>query len=100
MTFVLSCTAFAALRWRLRRAAAQRCLMLHLLDSAVTIAVLAKKRSSSHVLHRVVRRYAALELAASVHMVFGFVRSDHNPADAPSRRFSPARAPPTSWRAP
>ena len=58
---------------------------LHLVDSQVSIAVLTKKRSSSRVLQRVIRRANALCLAAHLHPVFIYVRSELNPADAPSR---------------
>ena len=58
---------------------------LHLLDSAVAIGVLAKKRSSSHRLQRVVRRFDALETASGCVPIFSFCRSNHNPTDYPSR---------------
>ena len=59
---------------------------LHLLDSAVSLGVLSKHRSTSYRLHRVLRRAAAVELGASLRPVYGFVRSALNPADAASRR--------------
>ena len=55
------------------------------MDSAVSIAVLSKKRSSSRILNRVVKRFATLKLAWSVAATFAFVRSERNPADGPSR---------------
>ena len=58
---------------------------LHLLDSAVALGVLTKKRSSSHRLQRVVRRFDALETASGCVPIFSFCRSSHNPADYPSR---------------
>ena len=77
--------AFMMLRWRLRSQVALGKQSLALLDSAVAIAVLSKKRSSSFQLHRVVRRINALELASGSHVAYAFVRSADNPADAPSR---------------
>ena len=77
----------SALKWRLRRRPCTRRRMLHLLDSQVSIGVLCKGRSSSHLLNRVVHKVDAVVLAAQVHMVFGFVRSEANPADGPSRWF-------------
>ena len=74
-----------SLKWRLRRTHAQRRLALTLVDSAVSIGVLVKRRSSSYRLHRVVRKLNALELASGTRLCFGFVRSAVNPADAPSR---------------
>ena len=58
---------------------------LHLVDSQVSIGVFTKKRSSSRLLQRVIRRANALCLAAHLHPVFIYVRSELNPADAPSR---------------
>ncbi len=79
------CAAFMMLRWRLRSQKALGKRALALLDSAVSIAVLSKKRSSSFQLHRVVRRINARELASGSHVAYAFVRSADNPADAPSR---------------
>ena len=77
--------AFMMLRWRLRSQRALGKRSLALLDSAVSIAVLSKKRSSSYQLHCVVRRINALELTSGSHVADAFVRSADNPADAPSR---------------
>ncbi len=41
---------------------------LHLLDSAVSLGVLTRHRSTSHKLQRVLRRAAVVELAASIHI--------------------------------
>ena len=59
---------------------------LVLTDSYVALGVLAKKRSSSRQLHRVLRRFDALELASGCKPYFGYIRSAKNPADRPSRR--------------
>ena len=77
----------AALRWRLRRRRGIGRRYLHILDSIVSLSVISKRRSTSYVLNRVIRRYDALELAASCHGGFGFTRSEKNPADRPSRRW-------------
>ena len=79
--------ALQALRWRLRRVRGIGRRYLHLLDSIVSLSVLSKRRSSSYVLNRVVKRYDALELASSSAGAFGFVRSDKNPSDRASRRW-------------
>jgi hypothetical protein len=78
-------TALAALLWRLRKQGVVGQRYFHLMDSSVSLAVLTKKRSSSHQLNRVTKRYNAVELAASMNGFFGFVTSESNPADAPSR---------------
>ena len=59
---------------------------ISLLDSQVPLGVLTKKRSSSHLLNRVVRKCDALELASSMCPFYAFCRSADNPADAPSRK--------------
>ena len=59
---------------------------LVLLDSYVALGVLSKRRSSSYKLQRVLRRFAAIELAAGTCPFFCYVRSAFNPADRPSRR--------------
>ena len=77
--------ALTELKRRSRSADRMHHRYLHLLDSAVTIGLLTKKRTSSRALNRVVRRFDALELATNCLPVFAFCRSSHNPADAPSR---------------
>lgn len=76
-----------ALERRLSRASLHGSKFLHLLDSAVTIAVLTRRRSTSRCLNPTCRRVAALELATGDIPVYGFVRSAHNVADRPSRVF-------------
>jgi hypothetical protein len=72
-------------RWRTRSSWRLRRLFLHIMDSFVSILVLAKHRSSSHMLSRAVRPFAALELASGFRGIFGFTQSARNPADAASR---------------
>ncbi len=62
------------------------CKYLHLVDSQVALACMSKRRGTSRVLQRVLRRANALSLASGTIPVFCFIRSEHNPADAPSRR--------------
>ena len=59
--------------------------MLHLLDSQAGIAALAKGRSSSRILLRLLRRTAAVTLAMDHYPLYGWIRSEDNPADGPSR---------------
>jgi len=77
--------ALTCLKWRLRRLGGIRKKFIHILDSQVSQAVLTKRRSTSKLLNRVVRRVSALELASSSHTFYGFARSDWHPADAGSR---------------
>ncbi len=58
---------------------------LHVTDSQVVLAVMAKGRSSSKQLNWLLRRVAALNLVADVTPSYVFVSSADNPADAPSR---------------
>ena len=73
------------LRWRTRSSRRLGCVFLHLMDSFVNIAALAKHRSSAHSLALVIRPFSALELASGCRALFGFTSSARNPADAPSR---------------
>ncbi|CAK0798723.1 unnamed protein product, partial [Prorocentrum cordatum] len=83
---VLECeAALMALRWRARSASRQMCVFLHLLDAVVNIGALAKRRSSSQQLNKVVRAFSILELALGSRAVFAFTSSAKNPVDAPSR---------------
>ena len=74
-----------AIRWRMRsRARTRRC--VHLMDSQVALAVLARGRSASRKLAPAARRIAARTLASGLAMTYGYVRSGLNPADRPSRQ--------------
>eukprot|EP00959_Pyramimonas_sp_CCMP1952_P362328 7588393-Pyramimonas_sp.AAC.1 len=56
------------------------------MDSQVGIGVVAKFRSSSHVLNVVVKRICVPVLASLRRPIYGYSEVDRNPADAPSRR--------------
>ena len=56
---------------------------LHLLDSMTSCGV--KHRSPAPSMQYLVRRVAALEMAADLSPILGYVRTHRNPADAPSR---------------
>ena len=73
------------LRARSRKVANFSTLYLHLVDSQVALGIFTKKRTSSRLLQRVIRRANALCLAAHLYPVLVYVRSELNPADAPSR---------------
>eukprot|EP00438_Fugacium_kawagutii_P019752 Skav205107 [mRNA] locus=scaffold2918:218717:220009:- [translate_table: standard] len=72
--------------WRLRRDTYGDCRSLHLSDSQVALAVAVKGRSSSRVINRLLRRFAALQIAGGIHPLLAWVESELNPADEPSRR--------------
>ena len=90
--------ALLALERRLSKVSRHESKFLHLLDSAVTIAVLTRRRSTSRRLNPTCRRVAALELATGVLPVYGFVRSAHNIADRPSRVFKRGKGRPRPRR--
>ena len=61
-------------------------MFLHLIDNQAALSALAKSRSSSRQLQRVLRRGAAILIAAGLRRSLGYVETDRNPADAGIRR--------------
>jgi hypothetical protein len=80
-----------AVRWRAKDKNELNKRAVHLLDSQVSMSILAKGRTSSSRLLPVVRRFNAVLLAGHLHLLLGFVKSKQNPADRPSRQFQPRR---------
>ena len=74
-----------AIRWRARQCREHNKRHLHLLDSQVTLANATKGRSGSFHQRHVLFRSHSAALAAHLRDVYGFCRSESNPADAPSR---------------
>ena len=72
---------------RFRRSSEIRARFAHLLDSQVCIGLLCKGRSSSQIMRRLLRKTASLLLSSSSQIVLLYVKTDDNPADAPSRWF-------------
>ena len=58
---------------------------LHLTDSLVCLHSLTRGRSSSRKLRRTLCRINALQLVSSTQALWGYVHTDQNPADKPSR---------------
>jgi len=84
---VLECRAIVlSLRWRFRQIAHVGTKHLHLVDSRVCLGIVAKGRTSSWRLRRVLGKVNALLIAGHSSVVLGFVRTHVNPADRPSRR--------------
>ncbi|CAK0805394.1 unnamed protein product, partial [Prorocentrum cordatum] len=77
--------ATAAIRWRARKVAQRGSRFLHLVDSQVVAAIVTKGRSSSRKLQPILRRWMAVVVAADMHPLIGYVVSEDNPADEPSR---------------
>jgi len=74
-----------ASRWRLRSERGLRQRYLHLVDSQVVAGVLAKGRSSSYKLKIITKKISALHLAGFVWPLWGYLHTDDNPSDVPSR---------------
>ena len=96
--------ATAALRWRARKVAQHGSRFLHLVDSQVVAAIATKGRSSSRKLQPILKRWMAVAVAADMYPLIGYVVSEDNPADEPSRRLlwrgsKPRRRGRPAWRA-
>jgi hypothetical protein len=78
-----------SLEARLHRPTECGCRVLHGEDSASTVGAFNKGRSSSYRLNRRCRRRAAIVLAGGLEDFHGWLSTDVNPADEPSRRWEP-----------
>ena len=74
-----------ALRWLLRKASRHSRRTLLLIDAQAVVGAVAKGRSSAPSIRRGVMRVAALMLAGDLQPYYGFIPSEENPADTPSR---------------
>ena len=74
-----------ASQWRSRRPHSLGKRFVHLVDSFVSLSIVAKGRTSSLLLRRVSKQIAAYVLAMSAQLILGHVDSAENPADAGSR---------------
>ncbi|CAL1141087.1 unnamed protein product, partial [Cladocopium goreaui] len=75
-----------ALRWRIERKGITHSKFVHLVDSLVCLHALSRGRSSSRKLKRTLLRINSLLLATNSHVLWAYVNTKDNPADAPSRR--------------
>ena len=73
--------------WRLRKSSFGDVRALHLCDSQVALSVAVKGRSSSRQINRLLKKYAALQLAGGILPLLAWVESELNPSDAPSRYY-------------
>ena len=83
--------ALHSLKWRARKASNLGKRFLHLIDSQVCAAILTKGRTSSLRLRKTIRKVNALTLACQFYPSFGYVHTEENPADIPSRWSSPTK---------
>ena len=79
------------IRWRLRKSSQLNTRFLHLIDNQVVASILTKGRTSSLALRHSLRKLNSYILAANVYPAFGFINSEDNPADIPSRWSSQKR---------
>eukprot|EP00438_Fugacium_kawagutii_P028950 Skav223615 [mRNA] locus=scaffold1522:89108:92881:- [translate_table: standard] len=77
--------ALTALRWRLIQHRRLNVRFVHLLDSLVCLHAFSRGRSSSRKLKRSLIKANALILATHSQVVWAYVHTKQNPADAPSR---------------
>ena len=75
----------ACLRWRMEHLQEHDCRILHLTDSLVCLHSMTRGRTSSRRLRRTLCRINSLLLAHNVVGLWGYVSTDLNPADRPSR---------------
>ena len=78
--------ALAVLRWRAKRPGFARSRFLHLMDSQVALAALARGRSSSRKLAALCEAVAAYLLSSGSSQFGGYINTSSNPADRPSRQ--------------
>lgn len=74
-----------AVQWRLRSASNNSQRVLHLVDSQVVAAIIAKGRTSSVRLLPALAKLNSLCIIAGIYLSIGYVDTHDNPADVPSR---------------
>ena len=74
-----------SIRWRLEHQGHIRTRLIHLTDNLVCLHALTRGRSSSRKLRRTMSRINALILASGTQPLWGYIATDQNPADRPSR---------------
>ena len=74
-----------SMQWRLRKLNGFRNRVLHLVDNQVVASVITKGRSSSFRLKRSIQKLSSLVLAGELRLAIGYVATDDNPSDIPSR---------------
>ncbi|CAK0819938.1 unnamed protein product [Prorocentrum cordatum] len=84
-------TGVAALLWRSRSSKHLNVRFVHLFDSQVVAAIATKGRSSSVRLQLLLRKWSVLCETGGRYLVAGYITTEDNPADAPSRRQWKAR---------
>jgi len=83
--------ALNCIRWRLRKSSQLNTRFLHLIDNQVVASILTKGRTSSIQLRPSLSKLNSFILAANIYPAFGFINSEDNPSDVPSRWSSQKR---------
>ena len=78
---------YGTLKWRAKSLQNYAARFLHLTDSQVVLGIVSKGRTNSKRLRRTLHRYNLLVLAMHAQPILGWVASEENPADEPSRWF-------------
>ena len=73
------------IKWRLRKPNGGKLRVLHLIDNQVVCGVVAKGRSSSLRLKPGLRKLNTVVLASGLVLAVGYVATEDNPSDIPSR---------------
>jgi hypothetical protein len=74
-----------SLQWRLRSLPNFKKRVLHLVESQVVASIITKGRASSHRLRKAVDKLASLCIAGGIQFAVGYISTEDNPADIPSR---------------
>ena len=74
-----------SIRWRIEHQGHTQRRMIHLTDSLVCLHALTRGRTSSRKLRSTMARISALLLCSNSQFLWGYVHTDSNPADKPSR---------------
>ena len=74
-----------SVKWRLRKFHGRPCRALHLIDNQVVCSIVTKGRSSSFRMRRSLAQLNAHLLASGLVLIIGYVSTDCNPSDIPSR---------------
>ena len=74
-----------AFKWRVRKAQNIKCRCLHVIDNQAVCAIIAKVRCSAYRLQSGLKKLNSLVLASGIVLAVGYVATNCNPSDIPSR---------------
>ena len=91
-------SVLTTVRWRVEQLRQFDLRCIHLVDSLVVLHSLTRGRSSSRKMRRTMMRICSYLLASGLQPLWGYVATDQNPADRPSRRFVKKRWVKRRWK--